>query len=316
MGYEKVIALVEEIGAIMKDFAKGNIPLSVAEEAYERLSGECERLESDLENPFSPHLVQGILYHHNVKNCCIHSGLYVRNNNSIHPMCAIGEAQIAKKISEVLTKQKISENSTVYRIGGEIMQFPSHTLYAVKIGTDARSPIFGALTSSTHFAEEVFLYTAHFLSILLKIEVGTVQHYNYFSEIKKQVSEFLGENLSLNRDINIAVFIFRNIEKIFSHMGFRILLDVAATIKKTIQDSFGTNTLCVYPSLRLFVAFTPLLPHREEEIRKKKIEFYYQGLAIPFQRINLPLRIVDAKERIWYDIFHFEDYVCRGDVHR
>ncbi len=306
--------LVTEIGKTMKDFASGKLSLPAAGEAYERLLGECEQLEEELTRKDATEIVHGILYYHNVHNCCLHSGVYVRKRGAVLPVAWAGDASMTGRIAAALSVEHGDAASDLIRIGGERTGFSSHVIYAKKITGSTEPLLFAALSSSNHFTEELFNKAGNILSIIFQGNACPVQQYSYFNEIRKNVDDFIDRHLDKNHEIHAAIFVFRNIEKIFSHMGFHTLLDVSKQITNTLAGAFPSDSFCVNPSLRMYLMFIPSLRGREDEIKKIKVEFYYEGLSLPFQRLNLPIDMKSSRERLWYDIFQFENYIITGDA--
>lgn len=311
---EVISRLVSEIGKTMKDFAGGKLSLPAAEEAYEMLLSECEQIEEEMTRKEATEIVHGILYYHNVHNCCLHSGVYVRKRGTVIPVAWVGDSSMAGRIASALSLEHADSADDVVRIGGERTGFSSHVLYAKKIAGTAEPLLFAALSSSNHFTEELFVKAGNILAILFQGNACLVQHYSYFDEVRKNVDDYIDRHLDRNHEINVAIFIFRNLEKIFQHMGFHTLLDVSKQITNTLENAFPSGSLCVNPSFRMYLVFIPSLRGREDEIKKIKVEFYYQGLSLPFQRLNLPLDIQSRRERLWYDILQFENYILTGDA--
>lgn len=306
--------LVSEIGETMKDFARGKLVFPAAEEAYERLLHECERLEAELTHEDASEMVRGILYHHNVHNCCLHSGVYVRRKETIIPLITIGDFSMAGRIAIALSHERADTGEGVFRIGQEKTGFSAHVVYAQKINEAGEPLLFAALSSSNHFTEDLFTRAGNIIKILFQTSTCPVQYYNYFDEVRKKADDFIDRHLDRNHDINVGIFIFRNIEKIFSHMGFHTILDVSKEIIKTLSAAFPSDALCVNPSFRMYLVFIPVLRGRDDEIKKLKVEFYYQGLSLPFQRLYLPVGTGNGRERLWYDIFQYENYIIAGDA--
>lgn len=305
--------LVTEIGKTMKDFARGKLPLPAAEETYERLLGECERLEDEMTREEADKIIHGILYYHNVHNCCLHSGVYVRTKEKVNPVASVGDSSMTGRIAAALSLEHVDVANELIRIGGDRTGFSSHVVYAKKITAAAEPFLFAALSSSNHFTEELFSKAGNILSILLQGNTCPVQQYSYFDEIRKNVDDYIERHLDRNHEIHVVIFIFRSIEKIFNHMGFHALLDVSKQIVSTLAGAFPSDSLCVNLSFRMYLVFIPSLRNREEEIKKIKVEFNYQGLSLPFQRLNLPLDVKSNRKRLWYDIFQFENYIIAGD---
>ncbi len=306
--------LVTEIGTTMKDFASGKLSLPAAEEAYERLLGECEQLEEELTRKGATEILHGILYYHNVHNCCLHSGVYIQKRGTVMPVAWVGDSSMTGRIAAALSVEHADAANDLICLGGERTGFASHVIYAKKIKATPEPLLFAALSSSNHFTRELFNKAGNILSIVFQRNACPVQQYSYFNEIRKNVDDYIDRHVDKNHDIHVAIFIFRNIEKIFSHMGFHTLLDVSKQITNTLASAFPADSLCVNPSLRMYVMFIPSLRGREEEIKKIKVEFYYDGLSLPFQRLDLPLDMKSNRERLWYDIFQFENYIITGDA--
>jgi hypothetical protein len=309
---DAIAQLITDITETMKRFAKGELVLPAAEKEYERLLAECETLEAELPGEASG-IVRGILYYHNVRNCCLHSGVYVRKKGAVVPLVFAGDAAMAERVARAIAGERIDASEEVYRIDAEKAGFSAHVVYAKKISQAQQPLIFAALSSSVHFTEEVFGRAGDLLLLIFQGNICAVQQYSYFDEIRKSVDEYLDKHTGRNREVAVSIFIFRNIETIFSHMGMHTLLDVSKTIQKTLVDAFPPESLFVNPSFRMYVVFTPVLRGRGEEIKKQKVEFAYQGLALPMQRLTLPFNAESSRKRLWHDIFQFKDYILSGD---
>jgi len=308
-----VTKLVTEIGNTMKDFAQGKLPLPAAEEAYGRLLKECVQLEEEMTRKEAAEIVHGILYYHNVHNCCLHSAVYVRNAGTVVPVVSVGDPSMTGRIAAALSLEYIDDADEIIRIGGDRSGFSAHVVYAKKITQTKYPLLFAALSSSNHFTEEFFARAGNMLSILFQGNACPAQQYSYFDEVRKNVDDYIDRHLDRNHEIHVVIFVFRNIEKILSHMGFHTLLDVSKHITNMLHGAFPSDSLCVNPSFRMYLVFIHSLRGREDEIKKIKVEFNYQGLSLPYQRLSILLDIHSKRERLWYDVFQFENYIITGD---
>ena len=88
---DEISKLILDIGGAMKDFSRGRISLSDAEAAYARLAGEYGRIEGELRNDDATGLLEGILYHHNIRNFSTHSGIYLERKGTVTPLVFLGD---------------------------------------------------------------------------------------------------------------------------------------------------------------------------------------------------------------------------------
>jgi len=314
---DEISKLILDIGGAMKDFSRGRISLSDAEAAYARLAGEYGRIEGELRNDDATGLLEGILYHHNIRNFSTHSGIYLERKGTVTPLVFRGDAAQAARIAETL-RQRASDLATsdVRHYEPEGTGGLAQTLHAVRVATAGPDTVcFAALSSSPWFSDEAFAYTGAILALMVEGHAAQEQDYSYFSVIKNQADAFIRAHMDQSHDIMTNIFIFRNIEKIFSHLGFYAILDVSETIRRTLADNFPAGTLCLAPTPRMYLVFTRHLRKRGADLKGNRIDFIYRGITIPFQRLNLDLDVSSHRDSFWYDIFQFEDYVITGDFY-
>jgi hypothetical protein len=314
---EEISHLILDIGDAMKDFSRGRTPLADAEAAYARLAGEYGRLEAELRNDEATGLLEGILYQHNIRNFSHHSGIYLNRKDAVTPLVCCGDEAMASRVAAELRRHAADlASSEVRHLEPESTGGLSQALHAVRVASAGKDVIyFASLSSSPFFSDEAFAYTGAILGIMIEGNAAADQHYSYFAGIKNEADAFIRKNMDQSHDIMTNILIFRNIEKIFSHMGFNTILDVSDQIRQTLAESFPTGSLCVAPSFRMYLVFTRHLRKRGAELKSNRVEFIYRGITLPFQRLNMQLDVSSHRDSFWYDIFQFEDYVLTGDYY-
>ncbi len=312
---EEISKLVREIGSTIKGFSRGSMSLEDAESACSRLQDDYLSLEAELKNENARGIMEGVLYNHNAANFSLHSGLYLMDKKDVSPLFYYGDGGIAERTAAALLRNRGPFNpGEIQRLGTENTEGLSLDLHVTPVSsTRSLTVLFAALSSSPYFSPETFAYTGSVLNHLLDGNALSSQNYCYFAEIRRTADIFITANLDRSHDIMTTILIFRNIEKIFNHLGFFTLIDVSDSIKSEITGIFPRNSLCINPSLRMYLVFTRHMKGRDSEIRNIKTEFRYRGISLPHQRLHLPLEMSDHRESFWYDVFQFEDYVISGD---
>ncbi len=313
---DEISKLLLDIRGTMKDFSRGKMDLAAAEEAWAQLGERCALMEEELLNDDAAGLIEGALYRHNTSNFSHHSGLYHGRSGGTVPLVHCGDSATAALVAAALTRNLSRDAPPGLRhLEPESTGGLSHTVHVMTVARGPEPVHFASLSSSPHFSDETFTSTGSVLRLMVKGHVGGGRHYSYFTETKKKAERFIGANVDQNHDIMTSIFIFRNIEKIFLHMGIITILDVSENIKLALANAFPAGSLCVNPSFRMYLVFTRHLKNRGAELKNTKVEFVYRGITLPFQRLNLPLDASSRRDGLWYDIFQFEDYVLTGDYY-
>lgn len=314
---EEISKLDLDIGETMKDFSRGKLSLPDADKAYARLSEEYGRLEAELRNEEASGLLEGVLYHHNIRNYSNYSGIYLGRKDAITPIVRCGDESMAARVAGAL-RGRVSDlaSGDVRNFGPESDGGLAQTLHAVRVATAGPDFIyFASLSSSPYFSDEAFAYTGAILGLMIEGHAAPEQYYGYFPVIKQEADDFIRKNMDQSHDIMTNIFIFRNIEKIFSHLGFHTMVDVSDHIRLTLADNFPSGSHCAAPSFRMYLVFTRHLRKRGAELKNNRVDFVYRGITLPFHRLNISLDVSSHRDSFWYDIYQFEDYVLTGDYY-
>lgn len=308
--------LILDVGEKIKAYSKGQISFEEAKDSYQNLSSRYSHLSKSLLGSDSRHYLEGMLAHHNRNNYTIASALIKIHDMDYQILAGHGESRLVTKAMEEITGQGLDLKS-----GTRVTMTPrdnsrlSHTLHIRCLtSTLAANTVLLALTSSDYFSPDYFEQTAAIFKNLLSPFPGEDTDFNYFQYIASGIRDYITEYKSQNARIVSVFFVFKTIDSVFLHMGIPSILELSGVIKETIQSYYKNNSRCYSLSVREYIALYQQKGEDEENNRRKKIDFSYRGITIPYDIIKLEITDEETIQQFWNNYYHFSQYIIKGDV--
>lgn len=314
---EKIKDLIMSVSKSLKDYGNGSLSYDDAKDEYQRLLQIYRTIEKE-ENVDNPsRFLEGLCYYHNMKNFSIFSGVY-RVSNGINPMAYYSDDAIHAKILSSLNKNiELIKDNPYLKISSDKTENLSHDIYVSRLYSDGADFIlFIAASSSEFFSMDIFSHSANiFKELTSDYKKTNSNQNNYYNDILNQMRDYLLQNIDGKHHIIADVYIFRNIEKIFLHLGIYTLLKISNEIYNIINTHFNKKSKIYIPSMKEYIVLSKQLKQSGITIKnKRKIEFNFQGITIPYQTIKITIDSKDSLYKFLNDVFMFESYVLTGDM--
>ena len=305
---EDINKLILSIRNTMKDYTEGNISFQNAKKIYQTLSDTCLQLEEKYKRDEGSNIFKGLSYYHNIENYSLLSGVYFIDSNDIMPLFFYGENGLSSKTMKAI----IENNDSIKNYG--FMTLPvdkhrlQHNVYVYPLFIEKNSRImFVSVSSSTFFSSEKFTYTGELIKDLFFIVKDESHRYeiDFFDQTVRQINTYINENIDDEYYIQGTLFVFNLIEKMFNHMGIFNLFEIQNEIMNILKSKSKSNSQCFSLSTRDYIIFDKIPRYSKGNDKKKKIDFFYKGINIPYKVLYYKLYSKDSIYNFWDSIFNF-----------
>ncbi|GEM_PF-729841 len=301
--------LLLAISQSLKDFTGGMISSSDARQRYTATRATCAAIEKRLKTAHSNRLLEGFCYRHNIDNFTLASGMYRYTVQGLQPFFYYGDTALTAAVSEILSNAAPTmTEKTIAILKPESHRVLPHTVVAYPVATAFDEMlIFTAVTSSRFFSEKRFLVTAERLSRLCIELVAKLHpvHIDYFSAIRHTIDNDITYRLNHGARLEAAYYVFPMLAKIFNHMGFDSLLEISSEITATLRAACRQNAGIHCVSLREYVTLETHAEGGANHRAKKRLDFVYKGITIPYQKKIIALEPADGPQPLWDIVYRF-----------
>ena len=225
-------------------------------------------------------------------------------------MSYYGDDKIISKIIETLqdNQKRIprSEFSTI--LPGENSSLVQ-TLYISPVWQSINRAIFYiALSSSDYFSTEKFSFIGTFFTEILRASLFSKRplSVSYFEDIQQEIIDVLTETINETYSVAAHVFSLKLIDDVFIHMGIFSILEISHKFVEIIRTNFPDNTHIFVLSLNEYVVLTPILRKSSSNPLKKRLEFDYKDISIPYEVIQLKIDSPDAIYQLLHKMSKFK----------
>jgi hypothetical protein len=304
----------------LQDYTGGRISLEDAKSKYRELLSLYHSMEGEMRPGPGGNIFAGMCHHHNIENFSLFTGVYILDNDGMRPFIASGDSMFNDHIlsTHAAISASIVDGSVASVKPSSGRDFPHALyLYPLDLNEGPRAALI-AVSSSQFFSTERFTHAGDVMKSILQKAASEFRplYMNYQAEVRHEIERYINITRGLGEGTAISahIFIFNMIEKIFSHMGISALLEISGEIVDHLKESFGPDSKIYALSLHEYVALTKSGSADGSAPLKKRIEFKYKGITIPFQTMKLEVDSRKALLDLWGEIFRVEQYVRSGDV--
>ncbi len=300
----------------MTGFSEGNLPYSDAKKKFIRLDKIYNKYEKKLHNKKSPPVVNSLLYHNNIENYSLLSGIYSTDSKDIKSIAYHGNGNLNLKTMDILLKNAddlkgnrvvmIKQNKNILH---PIYVYPLHSYNKNKI-------LFASVSSSPFFLKEKFMFSGRFLKALFKIikKRSPFIEVDYFDEISNEIDKIIHENINEEYYVKAVIYVFDSVEKIFNHLGIQTLIDVSGYIAETLSENYHESSRTMPLSIQEYVVLEKRKLSELHEDRKVNIDFVFNKIHIPYKSFEVKMKKIDSIHNLWEKLFHFSHFVRKDDI--
>jgi len=313
--------LIVTTGKTLKEFAEGTISHESAAEEYKKLSEKYQKIEEKQKKTGGQNQIQGLCYYNNIENFSLLTGVYSiekKERKTVSSVTYYGDSDLNARTLKAISNnsEHFFENKTLQISPDSDEEFPYNIYIYPVLDEKLNEIVIACVSSSAFFSEDKFMFLGKLLKNILSIIIfkSDSLEFNYFEDISKEADQYLKNNIDNEHSIKVTLFVFNMLEKIFNHMGITSLLEVSDYIFNTIKDNFKHNAKCFTLSIRDYIILEKINKNDGFKDNKKKLEFRYKNINIPYHTIKLTIDSNESVYNLWDKILTFEDYLATGDI--
>jgi hypothetical protein len=312
--------LIISVSNSLKEFADGNLSHKDAIDGYRKLLKKYKKIANKQKRNSNINQIEGLCYYNNIKNFSLLSGIYNIENNDIYYLAYYGDSDLNfRTMKEIINNTELIIDNTVLEIPPLNNEQFIHNIFLYPVFSDkTKKTVFASVSSSKFFSEDKFLFLAKLIKNIFSILMDeSVQFQNkYFENISSEVEDYLKNNIDEAHSVQVTLFVFNMLEKIFNHIGTHSLLEVSDGIYNTIKDNYRHNSKCFTLSVRDYIALEKINKNDNFKTNKQKPEFLYKSINIPYHSLKLKINEKESIQSLWDQILTFENYLSTGDIVR
>ncbi|TAL39008.1 MAG: hypothetical protein EPN93_02735 [Spirochaetes bacterium] len=303
--------LLISISGAMRDFAHGSLPLGQARERYRELRDRYRSLGVRTPDHAGSSVFKSLCYDHNITNFSLLSGALRLIEDKPEFLFFSGDAAIASAVKERIPMHSVELQKGIActLAPGDAARFP-HAVHCSEPFTAGGTPvIFTAVTSSKYFGFNRFLgYSGLVRKILEEVRVETgAMHFDCRKPGRDEIHDFMDSALRGGGVVTARCFYFGLIDRIFSHLGIPIILEISEQIVRDITGHAVRGGKVFPLSVREYIALLPEEPDLSRKPGRGPVEFRYKGVSIPYEYIEIPVRSMPDRIAFWEHLARFVD---------
>ena len=299
---ELLIAIRDGISS----FVKGEISAEQAQEMLIHLEASCKELEDETDalGYGLERVIAGLFYIHNKENFAKLTLVFRETGEFLVPFIYTGTSQfipVTEKIIRTnITAIKNEEFGCYNTKDADGLPYRFFTKYIQ--GNDGEYFLASA-TSSAYSSQEKFKNIASSVNNYLTDEVNLSTHLlDYFSHVKKYVSNYLRTNILYGKNMKAALFSFDSFKKMFKHTGLVYMNKISNILYLKLKSYYGYDALIVTLGSDMFLVVYP-----EENVdnlleEPKKLSFVYEDITLKFVKNDFLLPSMNELTEVWLQI--------------
>lgn len=283
---------------VIKDYSEGVLSHQEAKDEYEKLARNYHELQKEAISESSTGFIRGICYHHNIENFSVFSGLFALTESEFELVSYYGDDKMNSIIIETLqnNQKRIPQSEFSTILPGENSSL-NQILYIYPVWRNiSKAVFFIALSSSDYFSTEKFCFIGTFFNEIFKASLFNEKpmSVSYFEDIKREIVDILTETINETYSVAAHVFSLKLVDDIFIHMGIFSILEISDKFVEIIRKNFPDSAHIFVLSLNEYLVLTPILRKSSSNPLKKRLEFDYKDISIPYEVIQLKIDSPDA----------------------
>jgi hypothetical protein len=310
--------LIISVGNSLKEFADGNLSNKEAVSGYKKILARYNKIANKQKKISKVNQIEGLCYYNNIHNYSLLSGIYEIENNDIYYLAYYGDSSLNFRTMKAILNNSalIIENTTLEIPPLDNEQF-LHKIFLYPVISDkSKKTVFATVSSSNFFSEDKFLFLAKLIKNIFSVQFdkSTQFNNNYFYTVSNEIEDYLKNNIDDEHSVQVTIYVFNMLEKIFNHTGIHSLLKISDSIFNTIKDNYRHNSRCYTLSIRDYIALEKISKNENFKVNKQKLEFLYKSINIPYHSLKLKLSAKESIQSLWDQILTFENYLSTGDI--
>jgi hypothetical protein len=283
--------LALDIRNTLSHISEGKLKGETALEKTSAIEKQFNQLLNSLKPDNGQNSLEGLCYNHNAENCSLLTGIYEMNSEKSSCISQFGGKDLSDKIIPILTRHaRNCQEKSYSAIDSETEPVLKNTLHLYPFRKSGKSLItVASLSSSQLFDKGMFIHFGNFLDMLFPTgkdhPCGVIDTFH-------SIKAYIERNLS-SFDLHAQIYLFPDLDKIFSHAGTHTLFDVSASIEKQMSDIWGDQIPRFTISLKEYVVIVPDdKGHGRNDLLKS--DFIYKGIPLPHIAKSIALDREDA----------------------
>jgi len=247
------------------------------------------------------------------------TGIYVIDDEIQH-VASYGDNALNTRTMNAIKNIAIGiDGSQLFHIPSDGTENFMHNIYLYPLN-DCKTTkiIFVSVSSSNFFSEDKFLFIGKLIKNIFSIateEARPIEN-NYFMKISDEIEHYLKENIDERHSVQVILYVFSMLEKIFNHTGIHSLLEASDGIYGTLRDANRYKSKCFALSIRDYIVVRKISRKDSDKKEKKKMEFFYKNINLPYQTLKITVDKTESIHSLWDKIMTFENYLYTGDITR
>ncbi len=310
--------LIISVGNTLKEFADGNLSNKEAASGYNKLLARYNNISDRQKKISGVNQAEGLCYYNNINNFSLLTGIYEIENDDIYYLAYYGDTNLNfRTMKAILNNRGLIIDNTMLEIPPLDNDQLLHKIFLYPvISGKTKKTVFASVSSSNFFSEDKFLFLAKLIKNIFSVQFDRSMRFNnnYFYALSDEIEDYLRNNIDGEHSVQVTLYVFNMLEKIFSHTGIHTLLEISDGIFNTIKDNYRHNSKCFTLSIRDYIAVEKISKNDNFKINKQKLEFKYKNINIPYHSLKLKLDVKESIQSLWDQIMTFENYLATGDI--
>lgn len=177
--------------------------------------------------------------------------------------------------------------------------------------------ILSSISSSLYFEKNTFINISGIIGKLFGLSslLNQSSAVDFFSEMLDKIDRSIREQTDSGAEILGYYYIFNSIEEIFKNASLSTFSDLTNIIVNLLKNHYGNDSKIFILSLTEFLVLESAMEdHQERSNLKKKLNFIYNELPLPYESIIIDFSDYTSIRNIWEKMSLFSRYIINGDI--
>lgn len=313
-------SLLQSIRGTIKSYREGRLSLKRTIEDYDKKLLQYKELEQSIISLHSQGFLKGLLYHHNVNNYSKLTALFYSSRKDLSVIDYYGDDKLLEILPElIIRKFKLLEENKVNKIFLHNRKGLTYNLFIRLITIKSKNFFLGTVTSSHYFNLNDFQFYSELIRKICinSIKLNLPMSFDYYNGISVKLTNYVNHHIEKKGAVTANIFVFKDIVKIFGHMGISTLADISRSLSNTLKNSFPDNAEVFIPSINTYIVLKPensISDDSSVDNSKNKIQFSYNDITIFYKEKQ---HFIDSSQLLydfWEEILLFENSILTEGI--
>jgi len=301
--------LLVSVTGSLREFAAGGISLEQARTMFRELRDRYKSLLARGTHRSNTSLLKSLCYDHNINNFSLISGMLSFDGDAPRFAVYSGDEALVPVISAASRKIIVIAVSTGAGTipSGEISGLPHSVHCSDAFAFQGMQSVFLSVSSSNYFTFSRFAgYAGLVRKIVEEIDSETTaMQFDCLHVTRKEIHAYMDARLQERTPILAQCFYFGLIDRIFSHLGAPMIMEISDQIVRDISAYLSREGRVFPLSIREYIALAPGESTGARKAGKKPVEFRYKGITIPYEYHEIPVASMADRSSLWEQFSEF-----------